>query len=482
MTQTTEKRSVASLRNVGVVRRIDEWMRTPFYPLLMGLLAAVSNVFGLEIPVYTVYVLCGLFISVCAQDYLPLMPLVIFCYIAPSVGSNPGKNEASVFYLQNGGWYLYGIAALFFISLAWRLVTDPDFGGKKFLKAPRAMQTGMLVLGLAYVLSGLGSGYYLPAIGKNILFGMVQFLSIFFMYWVFAGAVRWENARKDYFAWVGFGVGFALLIQLANVYLTGQVIVNGTINREAIFTGWGMYNNMGGLLAMMIPCAGYLACHRKYGWIYNLCSLAFLMGTVLTCSRGSILGAAAAYGLSYILILVKAKNKRANLIAHIVTACTLVLGVVLFGDMILRLFQKLLEKGIDPSTRDVIYENGIRQFLKYPVFGATFYPSEFIPWDFATVESFSAIFPPRWHNTFVQIAASSGAVGLVAYGYHRFQTVRMFAKNITVEKLYIAVSIAALLGMSLLDCHMFNIGPVLVYSMFLAAAEKSVVGKEVNLQ
>ena len=40
------------------------------------------------------------------------------------------------------------------------------------------------------------------------------------------------------------------------------------------------------------------------------------------------------------------------------------------------------------------------------------------------------------------------------------------------EKSFIGLSILVLLLTSLLDCHFFNIGPVLFYSMALAFAEK----------
>ena len=482
MTKITEKRNAVSLRDGGIVQQINRWLRSPVYVHMAGLLAALSNVFGLELPVYTIYILCGLYISFFAEDYLPLMPLVIFCYIAPSAGSNPAINEDSVFYPQNGGIYLIVLAALFAASVIWRLITDPVFGGKKFLKAPRALQMGMLILGAAYVLGGVGSGFYLPNLGKNVLFGLVQFLAVFLAYWVFTGAVRWEMARKDYFAWIGFSTGCALLIQLINIYATGEVVVGGTIEREAIFTGWGMYNNIGSLLAVMIPCAGYLACRRHNGWLYNLGSLAFFIGVVFTCSRGSILGAAGAYCVSYMLVLVKAKDKHANMAAHFVTILIFVLTVTVLGDVLVELFRELIDKGADPSTRDVIYEAGIQQYLKFPVFGATFYPSEFVPWDWATLESFSELFPPRWHNTLIQMAACCGTAGLLAYGYHRVQTIRMLARNLTLEKVFIVVSLTAFLGMSMLDCHMFNIGPTMLYSMLLAFAEKSIKGVKITFQ
>lgn len=477
-----EKIPFEHLRSTGIVKKINAWMASPYYVVLIGLLAAVSNIFSAELPVYTFYILCGLYISFLGEDYLPIMPIVICCYIAPSASSNPGRNEASIFYPEHGGIYLLVIAALFFASVIWRLAVDRQLGGRKFFATPRALLSGMLMLGIAYLLGGVGSGVYLENGWKNVLFALVQFLSIFFMYYFFTGGVRWEKARKDYFAWIGLSVGCVLLLQIGNIYRTCDVIVGGIIDRDAISTGWGMYNNIGGLLACMIPCAYYLACRRKHGWVYNLCGLGFLVGVLFTCSRSSILGASAAYVVSYILVLIKAKNKRANHIAHLTTIALIVTVVILFHQQIYQLFRELTDKGLDPTTRDVIYLEGLKQFAKYPVFGGTFYPTDFAPWEWSTLEAFTAFFPPRWHNTLVQLGASCGTVGLLAYGYHRYQTVKLFARKISLEKIYIAVSLSALLGMSLLDCHMFNVGPVLFYSMMLAFAEKCAVGIKTDFQ
>jgi len=477
-----EKIPFAHLRATCVVRKINAWMASPYYVMLIGLLAAVSNLFSAELAVYTFYILCGLYISFFGDDYLPVMPIAICCYIAPSMSNNPGRNETSIFYPENGGIYLLVIAALFFASVIWRLAVDRQLGGKKFFSTPRMLLQGMLVLGVAYLLGGVGSGHYAVKGMTNVLFALVQFLSVFFMYYFFTGGVRWEKARKDYFAWVGLSVGFALLLQIGNVYLTCDVIVDGIIDRVVIATGWGMYNNIGALLACMIPCAYYLACRRKHGWVYNLCGLAFFVGVAFTCSRSSILGAAVAYVVSYIFVLTKAKNKRANHIAHLITVLLIVVVAVLFHQRISQLFQDLLNRGLDPTTRDVIYLEGMKQFVKHPVFGGTFYPTDFSPWSWSTLEAFTSFFPPRWHNTLLQLGVSCGIVGLVAYGYHRYQTVKMFAAKMSLEKIYIALCLAVLLGMSMLDCHMFNVGPVLFYSMMLAFAEKCAVGIKMNMQ
>jgi hypothetical protein len=50
--------------------------------------------------------------------------------------------------------------------------------------------------------------------------------------------------------------------------------------------------------------------------------------------------------------------------------------------------------------------------------------------------------------------------------------VKLLIKNPSFEKLFIGLCIAGILLTSLLDCHLFNIGPGLLYSTFLAFLEK----------
>jgi hypothetical protein len=116
---------------------------------------------------------------------------------------------------------------------------------------------------------------------------------------------------------------------------------------------------------------------------------------------------------------------------------------------------------------------GVCQFLSEPVFGGSFFPQgSFVPWDWSNLETFSSFFPPRWHNTLVQMMASCGTMGITAYLLHRWRTVQLFWKRRSVEHTFLAMSLGVLLCAALLDCHFFNVGPVLFYSMALAFAEK----------
>ena len=227
------------------------------------------------------------------------------------------------------------------------------------------------------------------------------------------------------------------------------------------------------MLAMMIPFAFYLATKYRRGWIGSVAGSAFYVGVLLTCSRSSILAGTAIYFLCIFLMLHYARNRRHNTIALITVITSLILIITLFRRELLRLFSDILKIGLDPSSRDVIYQEGLAMFGKAPIFGNSFYSPGYTPWDWSTVEAFSNFFPPRWHNTFVQLLASCGIVGLGAYLFHRYQTVKLLFSRHGKEVVFISCSLIVLLVCSLFDCHMFNVGPAAFYAMALTFAENT---------
>lgn len=446
--------------------KLNYFLTTPLYISAIMLLTALSNLLSLELVTYTVFALLFAYICVLGTDLLGLIPVVICCYIAPSVSNNPGRSDQSVF-AGTSGIYLGCLAAVIAFSFIYRLIKDR----KTFFTKKYRMLWGLIILALTYLTGGIGSNGYGENAGKSIFFAILQGFSLIFPYFFIAGGVNWKTARKDYLAWTGFGVGCLLVLEVLWIYCSCPVIVNGVINRTTIYTGWGMYNNMGSLLAMMIPFPFYLATKYRRGWIGTVVGSVFYLGVLLSCSRASILCGGAVYFACVILMLYYANNRKANTVA-LITFGGIVCGIALiFSEPLLNLFSSLLDKGLDPSSRDMIYANGLKLFSKYPIFGGSFFSSEYTAWGWSTTEGFTSFFPPRWHNTFVQLLASCGIVGLAAYLLHRAQTVILLFKKQNKERNFIACSVLVLLACSLFDCHFFNIGPVLFYSMALAFAE-----------
>ena len=450
-----------------LVRKINEFMATPGYILLTMLLTAISNICGAEQIVYTLFVFTVVFVCLFGKDLLPVTPLVLCCYLAPSVNNNPGKNTASIFSIEGGGLYLIVLAVILAAALLYRVIRDRKlFLGRKYVLLP-----GMLILTAAYLAGGIGSKDYAEHAWQSIFFALINGATIIIPYLLFSGGVDWNNTRKDYLAWVGFGAGCLLLCEISWIYLAGNVIIGGVIKRNTIFTGWGMYNNIGSTLAMMIPFPFYLATKYRKGWIGTIVGSLFLIGVVMTCSRASILCGGGIWFLSVVLMLFFGNNRRANTMAVALFIGGVFVLVMFFGEPLLNLFSSLLDQGLDPSNRDDIYHDGFMLFSNYPLFGGSFFSTEYAPWGWSTNKAFTSFFPPRWHNTYVQLLASCGVVGIAAYVLHRWQTAKLFLNTRAPEKIFIACSIVVLLSTSLFDCHFFNIGPVLFYSAALAFAE-----------
>ncbi|MBR5023085.1 MAG: O-antigen ligase family protein [Oscillospiraceae bacterium] len=454
-------------------QRFDKFLYSPAYFVVLGSLSVLANVLGRELIAYSILIPLAICVCLFGRDLLPLMPVFACAYISPSAANNPGVNEKSIFSLSGGGIYLGILLAVLVGSLIYRLVKDPDFGGKKFLNQKRKLLSGMCVLGITYAISGLCSGHWAEYGWRNLLFAAIQFVAVAGLYWLFSGSVKWEQAPKAYVYWMGICVGYVLVAELLSIYLTKQIWVGGTIHREHIFTGWGNYNSMGALFAMMIPLPFYLAVKGRFTWFGLLSSFVFLAALLFTCSRVSMIMGAVIFVISYVFYLIHSRHAKGRIVIYAISALIPIVVLTVFWKEIQSLLGRMSDIGFESiAERSKGYAEGIKQFLKYPIFGGTFFPVNFKElYVWAQVDNFTALFPPRWHNTVIQLLATGGVVCLFGYIVHRVQTVKLFLKNPSGDKTFVALSILALLLASLLDCHFFNVGPVLLYSAMLAFTE-----------
>lgn len=466
---------IASLRERPIINRINAFLASPYYIIVMVLLTALANLLELEVLMYTLIALTVVYTCLFGADLLPLMPILVSGYVTPGRSNNPGRNPESVF-SGISGMYLACLA----IAMGAALIVHVIRERKKIKEAKPKLLWGLLALSAVYLLSGIGSKHYATIAGRNIFHALLQIAAIMVPYLLFTVFVDWKHVRLDYFAWVGFGAGCLLSMEILGIYCTQEVIVDGIVRRERIYTGWGMYNNMGGLLAMMIPYAFCLATKYRKGWIGTLAGSVFLICVLLTCSRSSILIAVPAYCVCGLLMLHYARNRRHNTIVLVGFIAAVLLAVIFFREQLMRLFSVLLNLGLNPNNRDTIYKEGLAKFLQSPILGSGFYSTGYEPWAWATLESFNNLIPPRWHNTIVQIMVCCGSVGILAYLFHRLQTVQLFLRRVTKENTFIACSLLVLLISCMFDCHFFNIGPVLFYSMALSFAENRPSSKPIE--
>ena len=461
-----------------VIRLLNRLVSSNLFVFIIAGLAALAFTFSKEFEFYVFVITYGLYVGLFADDLSPLMPLFIICYVTPSKSNNPGLTTDSVFYGKSGTFlliYVLTVVTIIFI----RIANDRNMGLRKLFLKKRALTFGMLLLGISYLLSGILWERYGEFAVRNLVFASLQFLSVFLLYFILSATVDWSRFRVNYFVCIGIAVGLLVAYEVLWLYTKGNVIVDGAVHRGLMLTGWGARNNIGLILVISIPFPFYFAAKKIFPAPWIFIGVILLVFSFLSCSRTSMICATCVFGLSYLILLAKARNKFG---VYVTTGICLILAAVFlvrYFDEIVVLFKELPkiyetvdgEVVVNDASRFRHYRNGIKAFLEEPIFGKTFYPTDVYIYDIATLDSFSSFFPPRWHNTIIQMLASCGVVGICAYAIHRVSTVVVFVKRKNDVNVIIGISILALLLMSLLDCHFFNIGPTLFYSMALAVIE-----------
>ena len=465
------------------IRAINAFVASPIGVLMLAIFASLAFAFSREFEFYCFVITYAIYVGLFSDDLSPIMPLFIFCYITPSAINNPGRSEESLFYGERG-LFLLAFVSVGASVLLLRIALDKRIGYRRLFLEKRELTSGLLLLGIAFVISGLFSRHYGEYALRNIAFALIQFFAFFLLYFVLTVSTDWKRFKPSYLAAIGVLMGLIVIFELLYTYKTGEVIVKGEIRRDNIYTGWGVYNNLGIIITMAIPFTHYFAAKGKLPALWLLISVLVLGAVFLTCSRSSILTALVVFLISLVLTFIYTRHRWQLLITTLILIGGLAVLALIYREAVAELFARVPkiaelidgELIIQDSSRLDLYRDGLDAFWNAKLFGQTFYPIEYSVYDFADLESFSSFFPPRWHNTVIQLLASAGLVGISAYAVHRIQTVKLFLARRRTEgsrliSTYIALSIFALLIGSLLDCHLFNVGPVLFYSTALSVFE-----------
>ena len=255
--------------------------------------------------------------------------------------------------------------------------------------------------------------------------------------------------------------------ELIAAYFTTVRIVDGQIDKGSVVLGWGIWTAIGGMLAFLMPVSFYFAASHKRGWIAFGVGLLELACILLSQSRGALLMGALGFVLCMLYLLIKGENRKQNRILILSLAAVGAVGCVFLWDDIFALLQNFQSMGFADNGRYEKWKIGWNNFLKYPVFGSGFYDSFVDP-------SFEHSFDPYlYHNTVIQMLGACGLIGFAAYGFHRWQTIRLVFKKPNPCKIFLGIALLSFLIFNLLDVLFFKFYPSFFYALMLLCMEKS---------
>ena len=431
-----------------------------YYPLLVFAIALISHTFSIEpLGIFVIIASSCVGFLVCDDVKFFISPLIFFILMF-----SQKSVESGIFFTI--GYIIaiiIAIITLFGFIVAHNIIyrKSKDFRG--FLKSK--LFWGFSVFSIALLLNGFFN--FDEYVVGNFTFAIALVVSFVGIFFLFRTGLNSSDSLKDYLFYVLFLLSCLVTLQFYISFITQIEFFEGEIVKESILLGWGMWNNVGGMLAFLLPTHFYLAATKKRGYLFLLSGIISYFAIVLCLSRSSLIVSTLAVGISIIISCFKGNNKKINRIATGAIAIGGIIFLIVFWSKISSVLGDYLARGLDDNGRFDIYRRGWEKFLDNPVFGGGFHSAV------AQEHTFIAFLPDRYHNTVIQLLGTTGIVGLIAYIFHRYQTIVLMWKKRSLHTAFFAICISSFLLTSLLDNHLFNIYPCFIYSIIFAVLDVS---------
>jgi len=462
------KNFVSRFKKPTVSDTLKEILSCEWFPVITALITLIGYYTNLDIALIIYFGIILTAMILLLDDLTPVIPQALFMNIMVSYKHSPLQQSGySDYYTKPAILAIVIIViSVIVVAMALRLF----FTAKNKNYKPSSVFWGLAALAVVFLINGLGSHDYNP---MNFVFGLFMAFFFFALFTLFASSITLcdENYRKICIGFVLFSA--VLIIELAVKYVTkwNEIFADGGINKSVFVFGWGVWGHIGTYFAISIPPVFLLAHKSKYSYLYILYATLLFACAFLTGSRNGMMGAVIAYAASYAVILIKGRNRLYNLC---VLGGLLVVALILFlamrekfAEIFKHVWDAILnEDGTwDGNGRMRLIEVAMKCFAINPFFGTGFFSGDF---DCFPLNGLTGTIIPTWaHDTFAEMIATSGMIGLLAYLVHRIQTIIAFAEKPTVHKSYIAISLVALLVICLFDNFIFYMLPTIVYSGLL---------------
>ena len=455
-------KSENALRRIECIRSFlisKEWLVILFS--ITALIACFSSAFpGKQIEIYGTVVLAYVtgFVFLFSGDILTMLTPLMFTYLIAIRCYNSLDTFMGII------WIAFPLIAIILFNVVVYGVSI-DTSGSQFKP--------MMFVSFAVILGGFGfislkeyfagsSIYHMLGMG----FGMVL------VYCFFYSKIK---VNKQY----SLIEQLTKLMVVVGIFATFMVFAHYLLNLQLVIDKGGIFfirwrNNLSTILMMAMPFAFFMANKKPYMMGFGF---AFYVAMLLSGSRGGMLFGAIELVMCIVMFFLYDRKRRMTYV--IVCACIAFAGLILLpqifqflGNTIERLLRVLNQFVIggdeNPETRVKHYARGVEDFLNQPLFGTGLgYMGN------------RDIFKNKpgsmcwYHCEPVQIAASFGILGIIAFIYQFIKRNALIWKKATLFNMTIFLSYISLEMMSLVNPGILCPVPYLMLvTLFLVIVEK----------
>lgn len=444
--------------------KIEYFFMGKLYPLLICAMVFLGYRYGVEAFLLPIVVVLACVAFWTCDSIRPLVaPLLMFLFAFSNKNSMFGEVSSDYYFT---GWRIVAVAILIVftaVSLIAFLKRHRFFQRLRYRSTPLLFT--LLLLSAAFLLNGITAQTW--EVG-NLIYGGLQVVAFLFIYVLFFhGFSDRESADElgDYFSYITMLITLLLAAELLTLFTTVPgVVENGEIIKAELVFGWGVCNNAGLYISVLIPMNFYGAYRSRLPIVQFIVATVAFASAVLTLSRNALLWSALAYVFSLVCFMFFGRRK--SFFRYAALTLVLCAGVLfsVYHEAIMIALTNYSLQGTSDSGRFEIWRAAWERFLEQPIFGNGFHTAPL-------TENVTASFIPSMaHNTVVQLLFSMGIVGLTAYVIYRARSLMLFMRRPSMLKTMLGASMGVLLGMSLLDNFIFHVQPLFYYSIAMVIA------------
>lgn len=467
---TLLRNKIYDAQHTAAWRRVVRFTESPIYYIIVAVFACISNMFGLDLMGLVVGCVMTSFALIVNVNQYPAYFSAIL--MLPSISR---FNLPKHVFVDQTAYYsrpeiLGTIIAFGAITLLSFIFTLVVYGKYRKMLRRHQLSLSVIVYAVALISGGLLATGFSP---MGLALAASFLLPYFIMMSQPKSAVGGGDSAVRKLCWFMMVLGLVTAVELIYFEATDEKFIQALMSGDysaakgLIYLGWTGSNTTGTTLMMTFPFIMYLAKTSKMPVIYLLIALIVTFACALTFSRAAVIVLAGLFVVITVYVAIKGKNKVATRGFLIVAVFIVSFALYAFRNELAELFGFFLETDLNDRGRFMLYNLAIDRFKIAPYFGEGFgyLPSQGFPYY-------------SFHNTFCTILATTGIVGLLAYLYHRIDTLILIFKNFNEPRLFLFGGIFGLLANGMLDICMSNGFHLIYYGMMIATIELDVENNE----